>query len=94
MCETLYFSISPPPHCGYVIFAVLILFLVFNSEKDDLMILSRWVLISGKVVYSSATMSLLLIALLVLPVSFQILQPKSMIELVVDMVAYLGTPEY
>ena len=58
------------------------------------MILSRWVLISGKVVYSSATMSLLLIALLVLPVSFQILQPQSMIELVVEMDAYLGTPEY
>ena len=39
-------------------------------------------------------MSLLLFALLVLLLSFLMSQQKSMTELVVDMVAYLGTPEY
>ena len=39
-------------------------------------------------------MQLLLFALLALPVSFLMSQLKSMTELVVYMVAYLGTPEY
>ena len=39
-------------------------------------------------------MSLLLFALLVLLLSFLMSQQKSMTELGVDMVAYLGTPAY